>query len=60
MREKRSETVAAKVTERTALDLLREATKLDIGISDFLNELIQKELYGRVGIERKDNKVNDG
>lgn len=58
--DKRTETVAAKVSERVALDLLREATKEDIGISDFLNQLICRELYGRAGPPRKEEKVNDG
>ena len=47
MNEKRSETICARVTERMALDILREATRQDRKISDWLFLLIRKELYGR-------------
>lgn len=58
--DKRTETVAARVSEQTALALLREATKEGIGISEFLDALICRELYGRAGPPRKEENVNVG
>lgn len=45
MREKRTETICARVPERMAHDLLREAEKEDRKVSDWLYLLIRKELY---------------
>lgn len=45
---KRTETVCTKVTERMALDLLREATNDDRSVSDFMFRLLRMHLYGSV------------
>ena len=47
MDEKRTETICARVTERMALDILREATRQDRKISDWVFLLIRRELYER-------------
>jgi hypothetical protein len=46
---KRTEVICTKLSERMALALLREATREDRSISEFLYLLIRKELYGRQG-----------
>ena len=44
---KRTEVICTKLDERMALALLREASKEDRTISEFLYLLIRRELYGR-------------
>lgn len=46
---KRSEVVSFKVTERMELDLLRLAARDDRSMSDFLYQLVRRELYGAIG-----------
>jgi len=45
---KRSELVCVKVTERMALDLLRDATSDDRSVSDFMYRLLRLHLYGSI------------
>lgn len=47
--DKRTEVISTKLTERMALDLLREASRDDRSVSEFLFLLIRHELYGRQG-----------
>ena len=47
---KRTEVICTKLSERMALDLLREASKDDRSVSEFLYLLIRRELYGRTGV----------
>ena len=49
---KRTEVICTKLSERMALDLLREASADDRSISEFLYLLIRRELYGRTGQPR--------
>lgn len=60
MRDKKTVTVAAKVSEQTALDLLREAAKQDMSNSEWLERLICRELYGCRGMQSKEHDVNNG
>ena len=46
---KRTEVICTKLSERMALDLLREAAKDDRSVSEFLYLIIRRELYGRIG-----------
>lgn len=64
---KRTEVICTKLSERMALALLREATKEDRSISEFVYLLIRRELYGRQGGPSDDapqstgvNKVDRG
>ena len=47
---KRTEVICTKLSERMALALLREATKQDRSISEFVYLLIRKELFGLQGV----------
>lgn len=49
---KRTENVCAKVTERMALDLLHEASRQEVSVSNWLFRLIRRELYGTTGADR--------
>lgn len=46
---KRTEVICTKLSERMALDLMREASKDNRSVSEFLYLLIRRELYGRTG-----------
>ena len=47
---KRTEVICTKLSERMALALLREASKQDRSISEFVYLLIRKELFGLQGV----------
>lgn len=64
---KRTEVVSLKITERMALDLLRDSSEEERSISDLIYRMVRKELYGTNGRREtanaqitKGDKVNRG
>jgi hypothetical protein len=54
---KRTEMVCTKVTERMALDLLRDASIDDRSVSDFIYRLLRHHLYGSVSRREANNQA---
>jgi ATP-dependent protease ClpP protease subunit len=57
---KRTEVICTKLSERMALALLREASKQDRSISEFVYLLIRKELFGLQGVPSDGSSQSTG